>query len=386
MRRTHALILLALVVAATAHAEPALRLRPALSAELLYNDAVELIFDEEHSSSQDAVDPGGGANSNFGGSIGLGADVDAAAAVDAHPFSWLSLELRPELFAQIFFDLSETLVVRLSPPLFVQARLHPRLTLIAASEYVANFVPNRPRFTFHRETASARLQWAARPWLTLNLDWVERIKRYPAQAAWDFVAHRFGAGGAAELGRHLRLSLGYALQLNSGARAIDPPAARGASADGTQHIASAALRLGLGVHLVEASYQLRLARGGDPAVAVDQPLLSPSGMLEEDTDELSLGGFDKHIVELTYDVRLGARVTGDVYARYSRKSYRRLTSSADPTRLRVDDLWMVGATATVRLVRRLSLDARVLYRINDSDDPAFTFRNVIVGVAVRSEK
>jgi hypothetical protein len=384
-----ALVLGILVALATAaRAEPALRWRPALSAEFIYNDAVELIFGEEQNVNQDSADnPGGSMSSNgFAGTIGLGASFDAAVAVDAHPFSWLSLELRPQVFTQIFFDNTDTLVVRLSPPLFVQARLHPQLTLVAASEYVGNFVPNRSRFTFHRETASNRLQWTPRPWLTLDLDWVERIKRYPQQPSWDFSAHRFGVGGAAELGAHARVSLSYAVQLNSGARSLATPGASGATADGTQHIAGAALRLGFGVHLVEASYQVRVARGGDSAVAVDQPLLSPSGMLEEDTDELSLGGFDKHIVELTYDVRLGTRVSGDLYGRYSRKSYRRLASSMDPTRLRVDDLWLMGATLSVRLLRGFNLDGRVLYRINDSDDPAFTFRNLIVGVAVRWEK
>lgn len=388
MSRPGYLVALLLGALATpAQGEGVIRVRSVASAELLYNDGVELLFEESDRSAPSGGDAADTPTSTPR-SLGLGADVDASAAIEAHPLAWLSLQVRPELFGQLFFDRKDTAVVRLSPPLFVQAELHPTLTLLFASEYVANFVPYRPTFTFHRETATTRLRW--KPWSRLELDLqsIERIKRYPDRVTWSFRSHRFGAGVGVVIGPHLRLSAAYATQLNSGADSLGTVAGDegGSTAEGWQQLLSAGARLGWGDHILEAGYQLRIARGGDALAAVDQPLLSPRGTIEEDIDELSLGGFAKQLVELTYDVRIGRRVVGDLYGRYSRKSFRELASTANPTQLRVDDVWLVGATLSVRLVRSLELDVRALYHVNDSSDPEYTFRNLILGLGLRWER
>lgn len=387
---TLALVAVALA-AGLARAEGVLRVRPAVSAEIIYNDGVELLFEESDPATRsggdpvDNVDAGAGSND----SMGFGVDVDASASIEAHPFTWLSLQVRPELFAQIFFDRRGTLVVRLAPPLFIQAQLHPKLALLLASEYVANFAPYRDTFTFHRETATTRLRWTPLTRLQLDLQSTERVKLYPDRVDWDFRSHRVGVAAAVVVSEHVRLTAAWALQLNSGARALaSAGSALGGSptAEGWQHLVSAGVRLGWAAHLVEVGYQLRVARGGDAVAAVDQPLLSPNGTIEEDIDELSVGGYDKHIVELTYDVRLGSRVTGDLYARYSRKRFLALVSTADPSQLRDDDVWLIGATVGVRVARGLEVDLRALYHVNDSSDPEYTFRNLILGVGLRWER
>lgn len=365
---------------------------PSASAELVFDDAVDLLFEEIQPSQlgtgAGSEGQGNGGSGDQGGSqqsIGFGANVDLSLGIDAHPLPWLSLQLRPEVFSQIFFDQPEAIVVRLSPPLFMQARLTDRARLLFASEYVANLVPNLPRFTFQRETATLRASWSPIDHLQLTPEYVERVKTFPDRPTWDFRTHRVGTGVEVALGAYVTVDAHYAFQINRGAVGLDSSAGATEST-GLQHIASAGIRLAFGTQLLELSYQARIARGGDASVIVDQPLLSPSGALEEDTDELSSGGFDKHILELTYDIRLGKRIVADLYGRFSRKSYLQLRSLSDANVLRTDDLWLVGVTTSVLLARSLFFDARALYRINDSNDPTFAFRNVILAVGLRWER
>src|SRR5262249_45561762 len=152
---------------------------------------------------------------------------------------------------------------------------------------------------------------------------------------------RVGGSVAAEIGAHVRAVGSYAFQVNSGALDLGP-GRLSTSPDGYQNIVGASLRTSISQHLLEASYQLRLARDGDPGSSADQPLLSVTGALEEDTDELSSGGFDKHILDLTYSVAIAERVTLDLYGRFSHKSYARVTSSTSPGTPRADDLWLIG--------------------------------------------
>ena len=381
MTRVGFVLLLATAIPAVARGNPALDVQPAASAELVYNDGVDLIFEENDVGNSDN-------NVEMGNSVGLGANVDLSAGVAAHPFSWLSLQIRPELFLQVFLDRRDTALVRCSPPLFVRVGLQPKLALLFASEYVANLVPYRSTFTFHRETATTRLEW--RPWsrILLALESIERIKRYPDRVTWNFRSHRVGANVAAIVASHVRLDAAYALQLNSGADNIANIGndVSGPTADGWQHLIFAGIRIDLGAHLVEARYQARIARGGDAVAAVDEPLINPRGIVEEDSDELSLGGFDKHIVEVTYDVRIGSRVVGDLYGRWSRKSFLDLRATFDPTLLRVDDVWLVGAAVSIRLARGFGVDARALYHVNDSNDADHSFRNLIVGLGAHWEQ